>query len=203
MNSDSSKKCNCCLAIKEMAAFRKTKSGKGGRDSVCKACLSAKKKTEYAKNPEMYIKRASAWAKNNTERRREIEEKWYSNNKEKAVKRSNKWREENPERARLIALKGRLMRDYGLSVEQYNELLKDHDESCAICSRRVPLCIDHDHKTGEVRGLLCGNCNSGIGMLGDDPRLLEKAIVYLSKQSHPYYDIDKDYENLGPASVCN
>lgn len=66
---------------------------------------------------------------------------------------------------------------------------KQHNK-CAICGNKetkklhgkvVSLAVDHCHKTGKVRGLLCQNCNHGIGMLKDDPKLLKNAIIYLSK----------------------
>ena len=69
----------------------------------------------------------------------------------------------------------------------YEELLGEQAGACAICGlaettgRR--LAIDHDHKTGRIRGLLCSNCNRGIGHLKDDTRLLSKAIEYLSPRS--------------------
>lgn len=74
---------------------------------------------------------------------------------------------------------------YGISLEIYKELLESQNGKCAICGtnstgKRFAFHVDHDHKTGKVRGLLCSNCNSGIGNLRDDISLLEKAIEYLA-----------------------
>lgn len=79
-----------------------------------------------------------------------------------------------------------LLRCYNLTVEQYNELFNLQEGKCMICgvhqsSLDKALCVDHDHSTGEVRGLLCGNCNSGIGFFKDNVDLLNKAIIYLKK----------------------
>lgn len=64
---------------------------------------------------------------------------------------------------------------YGVVVEP--------SDSCAMCGREEDLCIDHCHETGKVRGVLCRTCNSGIGMLNDDPDLVEEALTYLRKHS--------------------
>lgn len=73
---------------------------------------------------------------------------------------------------------------YGITVDHYNEMLMTQNGVCAICSKspsgkKQRLCVDHCHKTGEVRGLLCNDCNVGIGRLKDDIELLVSAIVYL------------------------
>lgn len=75
---------------------------------------------------------------------------------------------------------------YGLSKERYEELAKAQEYRCAIC-RRFPrgderLRVDHNHETGEIRSLLCRNCNSGLGFFEDDRRLLKLAAAYLSYQ---------------------
>lgn len=72
---------------------------------------------------------------------------------------------------------------YGITSPELLSMLEDQNNCCAICGiqfARTPA-IDHCHNTGKVRGLLCGNCNAGIGMLGDDPEILSKAIAYLQR----------------------
>ena len=77
----------------------------------------------------------------------------------------------------------RLLR-YNLSLEEYNKMLKEQDNKCAICLKppvgRYPLAIDHSHITGKVRGLLCHGCNRDISIL-DNKEKLEKAVAYLNK----------------------
>lgn len=73
-----------------------------------------------------------------------------------------------------------------MTQDQYDALLKEQDGACAICKtkdwgRRSPH-IDHNHKTGKTRGLLCSRCNSGIGMFKDDPKRCRSAADYLSKK---------------------
>ena len=82
---------------------------------------------------------------------------------------------------------------HGLTQESYNELLKIQNGVCAICKnaetlivreKERPLHIDHDHKTGVIRGLLCSACNTGIGKFNDSLERLQAAIDYLTpKQS--------------------
>jgi hypothetical protein len=72
-----------------------------------------------------------------------------------------------------------LKRRYGLTMTRYTELASAQAGLCAICQDRGPLTVDHDHLSGEVRGLLCHLCNTGIGKLNDSPALLSRAIDYL------------------------
>jgi hypothetical protein len=92
----------------------------------------------------------------------------------------------------------KLRKKYGISSAEYDEIFEKQNGVCAICGmpetkkqRRgvnLPetpdsLHVDHDHVTGQVRGLLCYRCNTGIGKLWDDPNLLRKAADYLEAQS--------------------
>lgn len=77
----------------------------------------------------------------------------------------------------------RIKRRYGISQKDYNELVKKQNGVCVICSTesKEKLHIDHNHNTGKVRGLLCGNCNRGIGLFHDKIYLLLNAVSYLEK----------------------
>jgi len=87
-------------------------------------------------------------------------------------------------RQKLDAFKGRC-RGFGLTMEDFIDMLNEQDDRCWICRMEFETAakanIDHNHETGEVRGLLCHSCNTGIGFLGDSPVLLRKAIEYLVK----------------------
>jgi len=123
-----------------------------------------------------------------TEEKRARWRKWYyRQSKEKHREKMRKWRELNPERwhaqsresSRKSGRKRRL--EIRFSDEWYQERLKAQNGCCAICGElftETPR-IDHDHISGETRGLLCNPCNLGIGILNDDPELLRKAALYL------------------------
>lgn len=92
----------------------------------------------------------------------------------------------------------RLTKTYGISLEQYKAMVEEHDGKCGICGeegfelvkgQRLKLVIDHCHATGRVRGLLCHNCNRGIGLLQDSIDNIRAAIRYLERCN--------DYRNHG------
>jgi hypothetical protein len=99
-------------------------------------------------------------------------------------------REKNNERQRrrswakkLSDFWRRLARFYGISREQYEGLVAKQGGVCDICRKppQEPLCVDHSHATGRVRGLLCRKCNTGLGSYDDDANLMAAGIAYLRK----------------------
>jgi len=80
----------------------------------------------------------------------------------------------------------RRIRRYGVSLEVYEQLLAAQDDRCAICLgvetyEHKELCVDHDHVTGMVRGLLCSRCNKALGGFGESAALMQRAIDYLNR----------------------
>ena len=94
----------------------------------------------------------------------------------------------NPSRSRQLHLK----RKYGLTFAEFDKMLTEQNESCAICKSPVAggksnrFMVDHDHKTGRVRGLLCKSCNIALGEVNDDLTTLKNMINYLSKHTGSY-----------------
>jgi hypothetical protein len=83
---------------------------------------------------------------------------------------------------RLVSNEAYLRRTYGIDLSDYEDMFIKQDGRCCICRTRGEgkLVVDHNHETGKVRGLLCGGCNTGIGLLGEDPAILAAAIVYVT-----------------------
>lgn len=101
----------------------------------------------------------------------------YQDNKKYYIDKSARWRSENLLRSRLNRLTLR-----GFSREQSEDVLtRGLCEICGTTDRK--LCVDHDHITGEIRGLLCSSCNVGLGYFRDSPELLTKAVQYLARVS--------------------
>lgn len=70
---------------------------------------------------------------------------------------------------------------HGLTLAELRAMEDRQGQACAICQRKVPLHIDHDHVTETVRGLLCSTCNTGLGKLGDSAENLRRALAYLER----------------------
>jgi len=96
----------------------------------------------------------------------------------RAAAREYYWK--NRERVRERQENNRLKRKYGMTKTQYKKMLKGQGGACAICGDAGRhLVVDHDHATAQVRGLLCGGCNSGLGFFADSIPSLKKAAKYL------------------------
>jgi len=144
-------------------------------------------------NPEMVREKMQRWRENNPEKVIQInaeqykkhqvkilghKRKVYNNNPEKQRIRARQWQLNNPEKHKASKLKSL----YGLSVEEHQQLLDDTNGKCPICGKdfsEARACVDHDHETGIVRGMICSNCNSAIGLLNENIDVLLNAINYL------------------------
>jgi hypothetical protein len=126
-----------------------------------------------------YAAYSREWRARNPERAKAIQQRNAQSPARIASRRA--WREKNRDRVRA----NERLRTYGLSAEEFVRLMKQQGGVCAICFRPQnggrALDVDHDHETGQVRGLLCGACNAAIGLLGDTPDRLRRAAVYLDQ----------------------
>lgn len=118
----------------------------------------------------------------NKEKIKEWKRAYRIKNREKINEYKRKYRAINREAETLANRKGLLRREYKLTLQEYDNLCKQQNYLCAICMKKETLIVDHDHKTGKIRGLLCSSCNKGLGFFGDSSNLLEKSVSYLKAQ---------------------
>lgn len=95
----------------------------------------------------------------------------------RSIQESERYRS-NPDKTRDTTYK----RLYGLTLQEYHTLVEKQQSLCKICTKPFEkLYVDHCHKTGEVRGLLCSKCNLGLGYYNDCPDTIRKAALYLEQ----------------------
>lgn len=127
------------------------------------------KKIDYYKHREKRLIEARKYTLAHPEQREQILIRYRQNNKGNIAMSNVRWR---------------LKREYGLSLEDYEKMGIRQGLRCGICNKsqtenKTKLCVDHCHKTGKIRALLCHDCNVGLGRFKDDPELLFNAIRYL------------------------
>lgn len=177
------KACTHCGIPKTVETdFYKDNRQLDGKQSWCKAC-------------------SCAWNHQNHEKRRIVDKRAYDKHREKKRAYARKHRAENPEffreqyRKRYAANKTifrewnrkyALARSFGLTPEDYDRILASQNGVCAICGgnrakRKMRLHVDHCHTSGLIRGLLCGNCNMGLGYFADSVEFLLAAVEYIRR----------------------
>jgi len=110
-------------------------------------------------------------------------------NKEKLNQKAREYRAKDPSKVRRSVRRSALKTKYRLTEIEFNQLVLKQGNRCAICSREflpgVQIDVDHVHESNpiKVRGLLCSNCNNGIGRFKDSPEFLQNAIDYLISNS--------------------
>lgn len=110
---------------------------------------------------------------------------YYRRDPERIKERNKKRRKEYPELTRSIDRKHHYRTQYGLGIEEVHAILEKQEGRCAVCKIKDFMgpgkrhCVDHDHITGKIRGILCQRCNTAIGLMDDDPLRLQAACKYL------------------------
>lgn len=139
------------------------KNRKARKQSICSLCIKKARKEKYENDPKY---------------------------RQKKIDIACKWQVDYPERKK----NKELLCYYGITLEQYNKMLEDQNGLCAICGKpeskksrysekTCMLHVDHNHKNGKVRQLLCSLCNAALGSFDDDVNLLQTAIDYLNKHN--------------------
>ena len=125
-----------------------------------------------------------AWRKANPEKVKASSRARYKANPERERKRTRAWAKAKPEKVRA----NHLLKNYGITLEQWNALFASQGSVCGNCHATEPggsgtWHTDHCHETGVVRGILCADCNTGIGKLGDTIEGLLQAVEYLKRKA--------------------
>ena len=177
-----------CGIAKSVAEFTRDLSKKDGLRE-CKACSLERHRRWYAATiAERRAKRREHYQRNR--------DTFLAKQRVRIADRSPEKQEADREyfRARYAAnpeefRRKRLEREFGITLVDYDQMLAAQGGGCAICgglsSDGRRLAVDHDHATGVVRGLLCADCNRGLGIFDDDPECLQAAISYLYRTVRP------------------
>lgn len=126
------------------------------------------------------------------EEKKKYKREYYLKNQKKILKKKKKYNDKNKQYRSKYYFKNKiksqelhLKNTYNLTVDEYNKIFQDQNGCCKICGKhqtefKAKLAVDHCHKTGKIRGLLCNNCNRGIGHLKESILLLKNAIKYIN-----------------------
>lgn len=164
-NAEGQKHCSKCGEWKDpLHDFCARYTTADGRHPYCKLCKS----NEYYSDRERIRARQKEYEAKNKDRRKKISSKYQEKNRASIAKRKRE----------------RYLKDaYGMTLEEYDSLLTKQGGVCAICRKicksRNHLSVDHCHETGANRGLLCIGCNTAIGLLREDPIIIDAALMYI------------------------
>jgi len=160
MNKKESKVCSKCRLLKPIDKFYKSKTSKDGFMSQCICCIRKSHKVYY--------------------------DKCNKKNFNYQKTRYKRYKENHAKRDRKTQLRGHLRRKYSITLEDYNSMVEEQNGLCAICGRTNSkkgvferLAVDHNHISGQIRGLLCNRCNVILGLGDEDINTFKNIISYI------------------------
>lgn len=139
------------------------------------------------KNKEVIKKRMKEYYLTNKKHIKKKIREYLHNNKEVIKEKTKEYYLVNKERKKEYMSKCHYKKTYNLTLEEIDELLIKQDHKCALCGTSLletKRCVDHDHETGIIRGILCYKCNTGLGWFQrfyENPELLKKTVEYIKK----------------------
>jgi hypothetical protein len=178
-------KCQKCNQVQHLTAFRKHKQARLGIETTCKSCKEHMKEERIVKSGTLRKCRTCGDEAKNVEQLelfvKDTKSKFGRYNICKKCHTSS-----DSARYHNNSLEKRCKK-FGITIDEYNNFVSIQNNSCAICKKHKDdfsgrgnnFHIDHCHTSGKVRGLLCSNCNTGLGQFKDDIKSLESAIQYL------------------------
>lgn len=178
------KHCTKCQILKDKKLFSKDSGNPDGLYAWCKDCVHL----HQVLNKQRIRMKQNEWRKKNADYVKKYSSEYELNNKAmRAISRKIR-RDLHPE----ITKHKSLQRTFGITFNDFTKMKENQNFVCAICKKPETakhknkireLAVDHDHKTGKIRQLLCHQCNSGLGNFKDDINLLYTAIKYLEKHN--------------------
>jgi hypothetical protein len=170
LETEQLKRCPACATSKSLDAFNRQTGARDGRQTYCRDCSRARNRQYEAANRE---KRAAYLEATKAERSAR-QKAYYADNKARVRERVRTYR---------------LATQYGITPADYDVMLADQAGRCKICGSQEPggpkaafrFAVDHCHRSGVVRALLCFRCNTVLGQFDDSVELLQRAIDYLNK----------------------
>lgn len=165
------KTCPMCNKLLRREEFPSNKSKKEGLAGYCRSCSGIYTHIWRTKNKERIREQKREYIRRNRKRIKEKDREYYEH-----IKKNH------PEKIRENGMKHR----YGIGLIEYDKMAKYQNNRCIICGKVAKrgrgLCVDHIHGNGHIRGLLCRNCNSGLGYFQDNENILQRAAEYTKKQ---------------------
>lgn len=204
-DSKKTKKCNVCGEEKDLeTGFYRSNSS---YSSACRPCKNKQRHEWFLRNKEENMKKLNDWNKKyysieeNKELKKKKNKEWREKNKEYCLLKDKMKQQDIKERRRIDPVfdkeylernrvykyNNKLINKYGISVNEYLEMVEKCGNCCEICgingelTRYKKLCVDHCHTTGKVRGLLCDKCNTGLGSFNDSINTIIDAARYIER----------------------
>lgn len=153
-------------------------------DEAYEKALEASRKWKR-ENKERVKEYARVWDSENVDRKKRLKADWDKANPEKRKEHLDKLLKNNPEYFK----EKHIQYQYGMTAEEYAVMVIRQGNNCATCGKpadethRKRLFVDHCHRTGKIRGLLCQHCNTALGMVKDDVNVLSSLIAYLQENT--------------------
>ena len=195
MEQPLSKQCPDCGEIRPLSAFPPAKKRSDGRATYCRPCMNVRSKDSYRKRMADQGRTVRDRVGHPDLRRcpdcgevKPLEEFPLSGKRGRGYycKPCHNVRGKRTVEAKFGSARHyHLMHRYGITAEEADAMAVAQGGVCTICRSRPPAHVDHDHRTGAVRGLLCFSCNGGLGQFGDRVDIMRNAIDYLERTTWP------------------
>jgi hypothetical protein len=191
--------CKTCALEKPAYCFYARKKNWTGRSAICKDCVGDRVSKKKGTNPDLL---------------RRSKRRYYDKHKELIAQKHKEYRgrPDYKEKMAVYRRKWNLVKRYGITVQDYDDMLERSNGCCEICKRNLSCsdsncslrpAVDHDHETGRVRGILCVRCNFGLGAFGDSICCLRDAIDYLGRSDREQRNSSDGGQGLQYDGLCD